>query len=444
MTAIIFASAILSGIVAGLLPGIGTTIVIVIAYPLLSKLSVTEIFMFYIVMVSTLQYYGSIGSIIFGILGEPTSAPAVLNGHELYRRGKGELALSMTATGSFIAGAVGIAMFWVLANHSDILVGFLSGKIKSTIILFAMIVLVWVSSQRIIGLIISGVGLSIGIIGSDIVTYTRLVFPKYTMFDGGIPITPIMIGLIVVPMLYHFIKHPILLPSTVVNNVTFRDRVGNLLDFTYLPSIIRGSIIGCLSGIIPGVSYSISSNMAESCEKVINKRGRHDTALMQNLVSAESANNAASVTVIAPMLIFALPIIPSESIILGLVETKGYVIYSAAEYFTNHLPEFLIALMMANLINWVVSGYYYKTIVTLYDDFKHVIYKCILVLSLGIVLVVGYSDHQLLLSVFTLAVFTAMGFIIRSDSLKMVLLFSIFVSNDLMPELYRQYLIYFT
>ena len=71
-----------------------------------------------------MQYYGSISSIIFGVMGEPTSQPAVDNGHELFRRGLGDKTLATTATSSFIASLFGVLIFCVCAKYSTFLITF--------------------------------------------------------------------------------------------------------------------------------------------------------------------------------------------------------------------------------------------------------------------------------------------------------------------------------
>lgn len=66
---------ILAGILVGLLPGLGTTAFLIICFPFLIKQSLLFCILFYCVLSSTSQYFGSITTLTLGIPGENTSLP---------------------------------------------------------------------------------------------------------------------------------------------------------------------------------------------------------------------------------------------------------------------------------------------------------------------------------------------------------------------------------
>lgn len=184
------------GIVAGLMPGIGMAMVVIAAYPILKTLTIPQVFFFYVVLDSTMQYYGSISSIVFGIMGETTSAPAVENGHTLFRAGHGNSVLAATATSSFIGSILGILVFWLCSKYSAILVTLLSGKVKVAILIMVLLILAQLSGYLLTSLVLIIVGLTVGSAGSDIITWARFIFPQYSMFDGGIPFAPLLTDLL--------------------------------------------------------------------------------------------------------------------------------------------------------------------------------------------------------------------------------------------------------
>ena len=439
---IVFVAAVLCGIVAGLTPGIGPSLLIIAFYPVLSKLSVMMIFFFYIVMDNTSQYYSSISAIIFGVMGEPTSAPAVINGHELYRRGEGSQVLSLTATSSFIASVFGLILFCIIANYSSILTPLLSGKVKVAILVATLAVILYSSKSKILGVILMATGLVLGSAGSDVTTFVRAIFPKASMFGGGIPFEPLMVGFIVVPVLLHAMRTKPVIDDLHLDPVSAKERLTWLAKVDHWWSILRGSAVGCLCGIIPGVSYAISSNMAEAIEKVTNKNASDSRSLMQNVVSAEAANNAGAVTCLAPLLIFAIPIMTSESLILNLAEFRGFNPMTVVQYVTSHIFPIAAVMFGINMANWLLSGYCYNWVASVYLAAGNRVYSLVMALCIGVVIWSGISGYHLPLTLLVLGVSAVLGLLVKDYSTRMTCVFAFFIADDLIPELIRLWLIY--
>ena len=74
----------LLGYVAGLIPGVGNTIMLLIAYPLILNASLLNMLLFYVSLISTSQFSGSIVATVFGVPGESSSMPAVAEGKKLF------------------------------------------------------------------------------------------------------------------------------------------------------------------------------------------------------------------------------------------------------------------------------------------------------------------------------------------------------------------------
>ena len=101
---------LLLGVLTGLVPGISVSSIVLLLLPFLYGLDLLSLFLFYIVLVSTSQYYSSISSIVYGVAGEMCSMPAVVHGHPLYKLGQGSKILALTSTSSFIASMFGVIL----------------------------------------------------------------------------------------------------------------------------------------------------------------------------------------------------------------------------------------------------------------------------------------------------------------------------------------------
>ena len=96
----------LAGVIGGMMPGVGMTVMMISAYPLLVSLQVEQIFQLYISAILVSQFAGSIVATYFAIPGEMSSVPAIIEGHGMAKQGKANQAIFISAFGSFVGGIV--------------------------------------------------------------------------------------------------------------------------------------------------------------------------------------------------------------------------------------------------------------------------------------------------------------------------------------------------
>lgn len=421
---------IVSGIAIGMFPGLGPATGILVLYPVLMGLSVVELFIFYSVMMSSVQYYGSIPSIVYGIAGEITSTPAVQYGHAEFRSGRGAELLGSTATSSLIASVVGVLVFYLAAQHTDFMKYFLNNNPR-LILLSSIIVLISITSERkILALVFAIIGLTIGQIG-----YNELRFDYFlsspTFLTSGIPFVPVFIGFLMLPEILHYARHRSIITNVNVGEFGFRARVKNLLTFPLLMSSLRGSVIGAFSGLIPTVGTSVSSLIAAMVEKKINCNNQ------KIVVSAEAANNAASITVLIPLIFLALPVIPSEAVIMALAERNGFGISNSFTLMSSMSSTLIVILLAINVVNWVIAGIFYQSMVSMYAKLNTIIYPLLIIISVAVCGYVGIINNQLgqyaLLT--TMSIFAS--FFVREFSVRLALVFGMFLSTSLSSEIFR-------
>ena len=433
------------GILGGLLPGIGISLIVASAYPVLSLLDIKSLFAFYISLIVTMQYYGSITAILYGVLGETTSAPAAINGHELLRRGEGNYILAATATSSFIASLFGLLILVSVWQFSDSLIFLLSAKVKVACLFTSLVILAAIGKQVWTSVGAIFIGLLIGVAGTEIIPWSNLVFPKYSVFDGGIPFIPILVGIIVIPTLTEYIILGSAKASNAsgdVENVTIEERIRHLFSAKHISAILRGTFVGSLAALVPGAGYTMSSSIAESLEKILNSNSKTSDSLMKNVLSAEAANNAASTVVLIPLMLFAIPLVPSEAMILSLAESHGFNVATGATMLSQYLGHLIGLILAINVVNWILSGYLYKYIAGLYRITKGYVYYVTLVVTVSIVVYFGMLENQMLLTLLTLFFSSVVGFTFKDTNVQLAFVFSFLMSSSLMPELYRFWIIY--
>jgi TctA family transporter len=113
------------------------------------------------------------------------------------------------------------------------------------------------------------------------------------------------------------------------SNLSFKDKTvvlknkDNAVKYNWF-SNLRGTMIGSFFGFIPMIGTMISSNVSWSVEKLFHKDVSINQSSINRLISAESANNSANITVLIPLLVFGLAIVPSEILLLSILETQAW------------------------------------------------------------------------------------------------------------------------
>lgn len=433
---------IVTGILIGLLPGLGASATMLMLYPVLFQFDIISLFVFYIALINSTQYYGSVSAIVFGVTGEVSSLPAVKHGHSLFRSGLGKESLIYTSTGSFFASIIALVMFGAISLIlSEFFVLMLKGSVILSLLAVAFLIIVATSEKPLLAIIYGILGIILSQVGYDDLHNVRFLTFGTTMLEGGLPIFPIFCGLIIIPLLLQYGRnHSVVSSENTV--VKLKTRVRLLFDLTYLPSIFRGSFIGFIVGLIPGCSYTVSSNIADSIEgKVVKSETDETKKSMKRLISAESANNAGSVSVLIPLITMAIPIVFSEAILLGILETKGFDYSVSIEFFTSYFWTLMLVIITVNAVNWVLAGLLFNAIIIMYVRMQKIIYPLVAVLCLLLMAYIAVNDSQFLLSAFTFVVALLLGLVTTNESSKFVLIYTFFVATIMLDEFYRIFLI---
>jgi putative tricarboxylic transport membrane protein len=427
---------IASGILIGVFPGLGPASGIMLLYPVLLGLPITDLFVFYSVMMSSVQYYGSIPSIVYGVAGEITSTPAVHYGHAEFKQGRGAELLSGTATSSLIASIVGVVIFAISAQYTDFMKYFINNNPR-LILLTAIIALISIASpQKILALFFVTVGLTLGHVGYN--TFSQEYFLSAPGFlASGIPFVPVFIGFLMLPEIYYYAKHKPLAVDVYMGEFNIKTRLTNLFRFPPVLSSLRGSMIGAILGLVPMVGTSISSMIAAAVEKKVCNNNQ------KIVISAEAANNSASITVLIPLIFLALPVIPSESVIMALAERNGFGIANSFDLLSSISTLLIVILLMVNAVNWILAGIFYQGMVSIYVHLHKIIYPLVIALSLAICLYEGLTNHQIELYLILTSIAVAAGFLVREFSVRVALVFGMLLSASFSSELFRFVLLNF-
>lgn len=306
------------GTFIGALPGMGSSAGIAILLPIAFNLDAKLALIMFCGIFYGTMYGGTITSVLLNIPGESSAVLSAFEGFKLAKKGRGGVALGIAAIGSFIAGTVGVIALTFFAPE-------LAGKAllfgpaeKFAVVAMAFAFVSTLSSgpmsKSFVSLLL---GLLAATVGQDIlVGDSRLTFGT-TFLMEGFEFAPVCIGFFALTEIMSSMEDtgPIeeislsqlgrILPSA-------REMKESLLPMT------RGTIIGFITGVMPGAGATIATFLSYGVEKKFSKRPEEfGEGSMDAIASTESANNASSAGSMVPLMALAIPGSATTAILLS-------------------------------------------------------------------------------------------------------------------------------
>lgn len=346
MDILLFILGVCSGVFAGLVPGVGVFTTLILLYPLLLELTLVQLLILYIPMVSISQFIGSVPSLYFKIPGESTSFIATEYGHKLFIKGHVDL-IPLTAIGSFVATVLSAVVIFSLPYlYENMFYHFMSTKFVFFLILFTGACLIatsknnWLVSTAMIasGLVLGNVGFNpstgkfFGTFGNDWLSY-------------GIPLFPFIVALYVLPNIMKLDN------STATAKTMDNAYIRSISNFKqYFTKMISGSLIGMIAGFVP----IIGKIVGVSASRALNQKSDKDS-----VIAAESSNNSSIFTAMIPLFLFGVPITLGEILIYNVAETN----YDLQLEFRHIIGTWLLPVLIVSsgvlglVLSWPLARY---------------------------------------------------------------------------------------
>jgi len=312
------------GIVIGVLPGLQAASGLAILLPLTFFMDPIPAFLMMVSLYMAAEYGGSITSIALGIPGTPPAIPTTWDGFPLTQKGLARKALGVSIISSSMGGMIG-AIILVVAVVPLAAFALRFGPAEYFALgVFGLSLVANLAGKSVVKALISvGIGLLIVVVGVDIFTgYPRFTFGIAELLEG-IPFVPALIGLFAVSKIFHYIEEE----RTGIQKIPEMggSQFPSLKELKGLMvSILRGSGIGTLIGIIPGAGATIASLIAYGEEKRASKHPeKFGTGVLEGVSAPESANNGAVGGALVPLIALGIPGSGSTAIMIGALMLQG-------------------------------------------------------------------------------------------------------------------------
>jgi putative tricarboxylic transport membrane protein len=311
------------GTVVGVLPGLGPLAGMVLLLPLTFTLDPTSGIVMLAGIFYGAMYGGSTTSILVRIPGEAASVITCLDGYEMARQGRAGPALVIAAVGSFVGGTVSVLGLMLVAPPLARVMVAIGPSVEVVLMLMALCIITLVSGgSRLKTAAMIMLGLVMGTVGIDKLTgVPRFTFGNLGLADG-LTFTALAIGLFGISEILLNLEK-----SETIKAIRpkLKDLVPRWSDLKEsAPAIGRGTIIGFIFGIIPGVSHVVSTFVSYAVEKRFSKHPeRFGKGAIAGVAGPETANNATTGTAMIPLLALGIPSIPATAILLSALTIHG-------------------------------------------------------------------------------------------------------------------------
>jgi putative tricarboxylic transport membrane protein len=403
------------GIIFGALPGMTATMAVAIFLPLTYAYDLTTALYLLLGLYVGGISGGLVPAILINIPGTPSSITTGFDGHPMAKRGEGVRALRIGITASLFGGIFSLLVLALFTPPlASVAIKFSSVE-KFLIIVFAMTIIAALSKGNMTKGIFAGFfGVLTALIGTFADNQKIRLVPEFLKMDlyNGFDLLPVLIGLFAISQMFEEAE---LGMKAAIMNITdlkaketvkfsFKDFKGQFIN------MIRSASIGTFIGILPGVGGSAASLLAYSQTKSWSKKPEKlGTGAVEGLVSSETANNGLTGGALVPLLSLGIPGDSTTAVLIGAFMLQGI---QVGPLFISQNPSIwntiLFALLICNIIMFVMMFYPVKYIANIIKIPKNRLYPVVLVMC-----VVGAyaSRNGNMFDVWSLLFFGILGYI---------------------------------
>ena len=313
------------GTLIGVLPGIGPVATIAMLLPSTYVLDATPALIMLAGIYYGAQYGGSTTAILINVPGESSLVGTAIDGYQMACQGRAGAALSVAALGSFFAGCVGTIIIAAFATPlTELAFKFGPAEYFSLMVLGLIGAAVLASGSLVKAIAMILLGLLLAQVSTDVISSTaRYSFDIPQLTDG--------IGFVVIAVgVFGFGEIISNLGQPAEHREVFTSKVKSLWptmrDFHEAwPSVLRGTALGSILGVLPGGGALLASFASYTIEKKMTRNPRipFGKGAIQGVAGPESANNAGAQTSFIPMLTLGIPPNAVMALMVGVMTIKG-------------------------------------------------------------------------------------------------------------------------
>jgi putative tricarboxylic transport membrane protein len=354
------------------------------------------------------------------------------------RQGRAGPALGIAALGSFFAGCIATLLICFAAPPlAAVALQFGPPEYFSLMLcgLIAAIVLARGSVIKAIGMVV--LGLLLGLAGSDVNSgIRRFTFDQAGLADGIEFVALSMAVYGIAEVAYNLEKKDV---SAEVTRTIGRVWPAWSDIKTCIPSVLRGTTLGSLLGVLPGGGALLAAFGAYTLEKkVASPPRRFGDGDIRGVAAPESANNAGAQTSFIPMLTLGIPSNPTMAMMIGALMIHGIspgprVMTDRPELFWGLIASMWIGNLILVVLNLPLVGMWVKLL--------RIPYRLLFPSIIAFCCIGAYAVNSNPFDLYVMAFFAVVGYLCLKLDCEPAPLILGFVLGPLMEENLRRSLL---
>jgi putative tricarboxylic transport membrane protein len=399
----------LFGTIVGILPGLGPAAGTALLIPLTFRLDPTGAIIMLAAIYYGSQYGGTITSVLMNVPGEASSAITCLDGYQMAKQGRAGAALSIAAIGSFIGGTVATLGLVVAAQPlTRLALRFGPVEFFALTVLGIVLVMGLAGKSMVKALIVAVLGLLIGMVGMDPTRGSpRFTFGLTELLDG-VGFIPVIMGLFGVAEVFENLEQED--QQVIETNLSSLMPSREDLRTSGWP-IVRGTVVGFLLGLVPGMTGTASSVLAYVAERKASKHPeKFGTGAIEGVAGPETANNAHANAALIPLFTMGIPASPSVAVLMGAFMMNGLI--PGPLLFKEHASVawgVIASLYIGNIILLILN----LPLIPLWVKFLKIPYTILMTIVLAVMMVGAYTVSNTVFDIFVMLLFGAIGYVLR-------------------------------
>lgn len=364
---------LVSGILIGLLPGLPAYIGPLIIFPFVSHLDIDQILAYWLTTHIGSQYFGSVAAILLKIPGEASSLVYIKDLDRLNINQRLDL-IRQTAWGSTVGTLTALAVMLIVyyLGFANGLLHLTSNNVKISLLLILMFVMCWSTEHKRLSFLLFFIGFFFAEKSNHELPTWIFTMQKYTT---DMTLFGLILSFFIIP---EFIRE--LGRSHNTDIVKVQKNTISKLD---LKAIFKGTWIGSIVGLIPGPSHILGGIVSYNSYK------KEETT--KKIISAESANNSATITSLLPFLYVGLPITLSEFLLNDLLQVKMFMIpgdFKQGWHGINLIEFCFIVVLICTIIYHFLAQHF----LSFYERLMSLAYGRLKYIFIGLIVYLVYID----------------------------------------------------
>jgi putative tricarboxylic transport membrane protein len=359
---------------------------------------------------------GLMAGILTGIPGTPSSVATTFDGFPMARNGEPGLALGIGVWSSFSGGIISAILLMTLAPQLARVGLEFNPWDYFMLVMFALTITASLSGKNMVKGLIAGVmGLLLRTVGEDeAVGMGRFDFGIDFLLQG-FDFIAVLIGLFAFSQLLNDVRNPITARKALTARGSVEVKIEHIRAIREILKhwgvVVRSSLIGVFTGILPGAGGSIANILAyDQARKASKHPEKFGTGISEGIIAPESSNNAVEGGALIILMALGIPGDVTAAIMLGallihdIIPSPSFITDEPVLSYSIFIAFFGATFMMIAIQSFMLRVFVLVTKVRMYVLASIILGFC----GIGV-----FALQNVVFDLWTLLLFGILGFVMR-------------------------------